>query len=83
MKQGSNKDGRGQDKDHRTVGEESQETSNHRDPYKVDGVEFVFRGFFSFRSQTDFPFLALPRCTLLLVSATGTVERRRDGVVVV
>ena len=58
MEQGSNKDGRGQDKDHRTVGEESQETRYHRDTYKVDGVEFVFRGFFSFRFQTDFPFFS-------------------------
>jgi len=58
VEQGSNKDGRCQDEDHRTVGEESQETSYHRDPYKVDGVEFVFRGFFSFRSQAVFPFFS-------------------------
>lgn len=58
MEQGSNKDGCGQDEDHRTVGEESQETSNHRDPYKVDRVEFVPSRFFSFRFQTDFPFFS-------------------------
>jgi len=56
VKQGSNKDGRCQDEDHRTVGEESQETSNHRDTNEVDGVEFVPSRFFSFRFQTDFPF---------------------------